>query len=71
MNTGWHRCEVEITDYPITFDDHYFVAFKVAQNLKVLSIDEGAGATYLDAVFKGASYFQITHQSAVALIILN
>ncbi len=64
MNTGWHRCEVEITDYPITFDDHYFVAFKVAQNLKVLSIDEGAGGSYLDAVFKGASYFQIVHQSA-------
>ncbi|MEY4926218.1 MAG: hypothetical protein RI894_654 [Bacteroidota bacterium] len=64
MNTGWHRCEVEITDYPITFDDHYFVAFKVAQNLKILSIDEGGGAAYLDAVFKGASYFQLSHQSA-------
>jgi Aerotolerance regulator N-terminal len=65
MKTGWHRCEVSITDYPIEFDDHYFLSFKVAQDLKVLSIDENNSTNaYLDAVFRGAPMFKVTHQSS-------
>jgi Aerotolerance regulator N-terminal len=65
MQTGWQRCEVSITDYPIEFDDHYFLSFKVAQDLKVLSIDENNSSNaYLDAVFRGAPMFKVTHQSS-------
>jgi hypothetical protein len=65
MQTGWQRCEVSITDYPIEFDDHYFLSFKVAQDLKVLSIDENNSTNaYLDAVFRGAPMFKVTHQSS-------
>ena len=61
--TGTHQAEIKILDYPIQFDDSYFISFEVAEKINILSIDEGGANRYLDALFKGISYFQINHQN--------
>ncbi len=57
--TGWHQAELVITDYPIQFDDHYYFAFKVAEQIDVLCINEDLPNRYLEAAFKGISYFRL------------
>jgi hypothetical protein len=61
---GWHEAELELTDYPVQFDDHYFFSYNVAEVINVLVINEQAPSTYLEAAFKGISYFNIKNQSA-------
>ena len=62
QHTGWHEAQLSITDYPVQFDDHYFFTFNVAEKIEVLAINEGGPDKYLNAAFKGASYFRLTNQ---------
>lgn len=57
--TGWHQAELVITDYPIQFDDHYYFTFNVAEQIDVLCINEDLSNRYLEAAFKGISYFRL------------
>ena len=61
QETGWHEAILEITDYPIQFDDKYFFTFNVAEQINVLVINEDAPNRYLNAAFSGLSYFKITN----------
>ncbi|MEM0993376.1 MAG: BatA domain-containing protein [Bacteroidota bacterium] len=67
LKTGWQTAELVITDYPIQFDDHYFFTFKVAEQVKLLSINEGSPNRYLSAAFANSSYIKIDNQSSQAL----
>ena len=62
QTTGWHEAELGITDYPVQFDDHYFFTYNVAKVINVLVIDEEKPDAFLEAAFKGISYFQVTNQ---------
>ena len=64
LRTGWHEAELNITDYPVQFDDKYFFTFNVAEEIKILVINELASNKYLDATFKGVDYFTIVNQSS-------
>lgn len=59
--TGWHEAELEITDYPIQFDDKYHFAFNVADQINVLIINEDGPNRFLNAAFSGLEYFEITN----------
>lgn len=61
---GWHEAELELTDYPVQFDDHYFFTYNVAEVINVLVINELTPSSYLEAAFKGISYFKVTNQAA-------
>jgi len=61
---GWHEGQLEITDYPIQFDDSYLFSYNVAQSINVLVINELSPDTYLDAAFKGIRYFKVTNQTS-------
>ncbi len=67
LRTGWHEAELTITDYPVQFDDTYYFSFKVAEEINTLVINETAGNKYLDAAFKGISYFKVTNQQSRSL----
>ena len=54
---GWNKAELSIQDFPITYDDTYFFAFRVADKIKVLAIDDAKNNVYLDAVFKDQPEF--------------
>ena len=62
LQTGWQKASVQITDFPIRFDDTSFFAFNVAQEIKVLSINEGAPNRFLNAAFNGIQFFNISNQ---------
>lgn len=64
MRTGWHEAVLNITDYPVQFDDKYFFTFNVAEEINVLVINDGAANKYLNAAFAGIDYFKINNQAS-------
>ncbi|MGI8891945.1 MAG: BatA domain-containing protein [Bacteroidia bacterium] len=55
---GWQKAVLSITDYPITFDDNYYIAFNVASQINVLSLNEETSNNYLEALFRNDPFFQ-------------
>jgi hypothetical protein len=55
---GWQKAVVSITDYPVTFDDHYYIAFNVATQINILSLNEATYNNYLEALFRNDPFFQ-------------
>ena len=49
LKVGWHRATLRITDYPIQFDDSYFLSFHVAEQVNILAINEGASNKFISA----------------------
>ncbi len=60
---GWQEMVVSVSDYPVTFDDKFFVSFQVKDKLEVLVIDDGQTNKYMNAAIKGISYFKRTQQN--------
>lgn len=54
---GWNKAELSIQDYPITYDDNYFVAFNVVEKVKVVSLNDSKANQFLDAMFKNQAEF--------------
>lgn len=81
LDAGWKKASISIKDFPLTFDDQLNFSFKVAQDLKVLSINNNPSARYLRSLFSADPYFKLTEMpesninyaafSDYTLIILN
>jgi hypothetical protein len=56
-HTGWNTGELSIQDYPITYDDNYYISYSVADKIHVLAITESQRNTYLDALYQGQAEF--------------
>jgi len=67
LHAGWHQVKLSVTDFPVQFDDDYFASFYVAEQIRVLSINEGNANKYLNKVFAGAPYFILDQMEARAL----
>ncbi|MBX2889957.1 MAG: BatA domain-containing protein [Saprospiraceae bacterium] len=67
LRSGWHEAKISVTDYPIQFDDNYYLAFHVAERINVLSINGLQPNKYLENAFLGARYFLLNNVSAGAL----
>ena len=57
LNTGWHSVVIRISDFPVTFDDSYYMSFQVAEHLNILSINQSAQNDRMVAVFSDAENF--------------
>jgi len=57
--SGWHNCIVNVTDYPVQFDDEYYISFEVPDTIKALVINETGANRFMDALFKGVKYFSL------------
>ncbi|HPG08838.1 MAG: BatA domain-containing protein [Lewinellaceae bacterium] len=64
LESGWHEMVVKISDYPVTFDDTYFLTFDVAQQVRILLLYANLPDRYLQAALAGLQNFQVTAQSA-------
>lgn len=62
LRPGRYDAELAITDYPVQFDDRYYFAFDVDEKIDVLVVNGGTTNRYLEAAFRGISYFQLTTQ---------
>ncbi|MEM1326750.1 MAG: BatA domain-containing protein [Bacteroidota bacterium] len=67
LRTGWQQATLNITDYPITFDDRYFLTFQVAEKVNMLSIYESVPSRYVTAAFANNPYFDLDNQSSQGL----
>lgn len=64
LKTGFHEAELEITDYPVQFDDKYYFSFKVAEEVNILVIEDGQTNRYLMSALNGIPYFKPTVQKS-------
>lgn len=55
---GWHQAELQVTDYPIQFDDVYHIALRVAEEIRVGIINESAENGFLTSAFQSIPYFR-------------
>jgi len=67
LHPGWHEAKLSLTDYPVQFDDAYYLSFQVAEQINILCIDGPQRNKYLDNVFAGAKYFRLEHADARSL----
>ncbi len=58
LHPGWHESRLSLTDYPVQFDDDYFLTFYVAERINVLTVNASGANKFLDNAFLGAKYFQ-------------
>ena len=58
QRVGWHEAELQITDYPIQFDDLYHIALQVAEEVRVAVINASGENTFLTAAFGSIPYFR-------------
>lgn len=61
LHAGWHQARIGITDYPVQFDDDYYLSFRVAERVEVLSINGSTPNLFLTRAFSGAGYFQLNN----------
>lgn len=64
LKSGWHEAVVNIADYPVQFDDNYYVSFDVADKINVGLINDGNINRYVNALFNGIGYFNVSAQSS-------
>ena len=62
-STGWHMAKVNITDFPIEFDNDFYFAFYVAEKVEILEIYDQKPNNYIKAAFEPNQHFQHLAQS--------
>lgn len=58
---GTQYATLEITDFPITFDDKLYLAYEVSGSIPILSINESKENVYLNSLFGRDSSFQFNN----------
>lgn len=64
LQPGYQRVALKITDFPIQFDDTYYLSFEVKEQIQSLIINENTPNRFLDAAFGSQQHFQSTNRSA-------
>lgn len=64
LEPGWQQVTLNITDYPIQFDDNYFIDFLVAEQINVLSINDARPNPNLQAAFRGFGNYVLTNATS-------
>lgn len=59
LHPGWHAAKLSVSDFPVQFDDDYFLSFYVAERINVLCINGLQPNKFLNNAFAGARYFQL------------
>jgi Aerotolerance regulator N-terminal len=67
LHAGWHEARLSLTDYPVQFDDDYYLSFYVPERINVLTINGSVENKFLDNAFLGAKYFHLENADARAL----
>lgn len=55
---GWNKVEIKTDDYPLTFDDNYYLTFFVRENYSVLEIYSNTPSSYIDRLFDKNDFFK-------------
>ncbi len=58
---------LQVTDYPVTYDDKFYFSFDVLSSINVLAINGGSENRFLDALYKQDSSIQFTNLNEKSL----
>ncbi len=61
---GWQLGQVQLTDYPVTFDDTYYISFPMASDIPVLVLGGPQGNPYLNRLFGNNPIFRPDNRPA-------
>jgi len=61
---GILNCKVEISDYPITYDNVFYFSYQISENKKILLINELADNKYINKLFEKDDNFELTNISS-------
>ncbi len=64
LKAGWQEGEIQITDFPVVFDDRFYFSFRVQQSISLLIINGGSENEYLNSVYKSDEFFKVTNVSS-------
>ncbi len=64
---NWNKAEIQVQDYPITYDDNYFIAFNVIEKIKLMALNGDRSSQFLDALFKDQPEFDYISTPAATL----
>ena len=64
LRAGWQEGEIEITDFPVVFDDRFYFSFNVKQSIPLLIINGGDENEYLNSVYRSDVFFTVTNVSS-------
>ena len=64
QEVGWQQGVVTLKDYPVQFDDRYYFAFEVAEQINILSLNEQQPDRYLTAAFSENAGVTLTNLPA-------
>jgi len=67
LHPGLHEAKISVSDYPVQFDDDYYITFSVAQQINLLAINGLTPNKYLGSAFAGAGYLKLDQADARAL----
>lgn len=68
LKPGWHQARLSLTDYPVQFDDQYYLSFPVSEKIRVLVISDGAINRTLEAALRSLPQFELSVQNTQALV---
>ena len=63
-NPGIQKVELKITDFPVQFDDTYFLSFEVKLKIETLIVNEGQINRYIESAFGSEEFFAKTNMNA-------
>jgi hypothetical protein len=61
--TGWYEAKLNVTDFPVEFDNDYYMTFYVKEKVNLLEIHGGVANKYVQAGFKNNQYFVVSNSS--------
>jgi hypothetical protein len=61
---GMQLAEVSLTDYPITYDDHYYLSYGLAQTIRILNVSGDDGSNAIVNLFADEPSIRLTTVSA-------
>lgn len=62
--TGWYEAKLNVTDFPVEFDNDYYMTFYVKEKVNLLEIHGGIANRFVQAGFKNNQYFVVSNSSA-------
>lgn len=64
LASGWQEAELEITDFPVVFDDKFYFSFNVQSSLSLLIINGAKENEYLNSVYRSDPFFKVVNVAA-------
>lgn len=60
--SGWNTMSISIEDYPVDFDNTFYLTFNVKEKIRILCLNQYSASKHLNAVYKTNPLFALENQ---------